>query len=108
MTAYSTEQENFWAGGFGDAYIDRNQEDHIIAANAALFAKIMDRTQVLYSVLELGANIGLNQHALHALLPRAQLHTVEINARAADSLRILPFISSVHHGSILEYAPTQS
>lgn len=107
MNEFITEQENFWSGEFGDAYTNRNQGDRSIAANTALFGKILARTQGLNTVLELGANIGLNQHALHSLLPFAQLHAVEINARAANFLRELSFVSSVYHGSILEYIPPQ-
>lgn len=30
--AYRTEQEEFWSGQFGDAYIERNQNQQIVAA----------------------------------------------------------------------------
>lgn len=107
MTEYRTEQEAFWAGEFGDVYIDRNQGAQIVAGNLALFSQILARTHAVNSVLEVGANVGMNLHALHYLLPAAQLHAVEINPRAASQLRTLPFVSSVHEGSILDYIPPQ-
>ena len=108
MTEFKTAQENFWAGPFGDAYIERNQGAKIVAGNIVLFSHLLSRTREVNSVLELGANIGLNLHAVHSLLPEAQLHAVEINKRAAAYLREMPFIASVNDCSILEYFPTQS
>ena len=87
MREYATEQESFWAGEFGDAYADRNQGAERIAANTALFARILGSTRRVESVLEIGANTGLNLRALRALLPNADLAAVEINAAAAAGLR---------------------
>ena len=42
--AYRTEQEEFWSGEFGDAYIERNQNKQIAAANTALFSEVMKLT----------------------------------------------------------------
>ena len=39
----------------------------------ALFARILSRTEKVRSVIEFGANIGLNLHALRLLLPDAKL-----------------------------------
>ena len=41
MQKYVTEQENFWAGEFGNAYIKRNEDDKILAGKTAFFAKIL-------------------------------------------------------------------
>lgn len=41
--AYKTEQETFWAGEFGDAYILRNQGKAALAAKTAMFARIVSR-----------------------------------------------------------------
>ena len=38
---YKTEQEEFWAGNFGDEYIQRNQGDKLLASNLALFSKAL-------------------------------------------------------------------
>ncbi|MEL7687272.1 pseudaminic acid biosynthesis-associated methylase [Citromicrobium bathyomarinum] len=87
MSEKKTEQEEFWAGNFGDDYSDRNVGDDWIATNAALFSKILDRTRDVGSVLEFGANIGLNLRSLRTLLPKADLAGIEINAHAAAKLR---------------------
>jgi pseudaminic acid biosynthesis-associated methylase len=99
-----TEQESFWEGSFGDAYIDRNPDARGLAGSIALFARILARTPEVGSVLELGANIGINLKALHALLPGASLSAVEINAKAVSVLRQQPYVD-VRHQSILEFIP---
>lgn len=38
---YKTEQEAFWAGEFGNAYIHRNQGDALLASNLNLFSKAL-------------------------------------------------------------------
>lgn len=104
---FVTEQERFWAGDFGDQYIDRNSSPELIAGNTVLFAKILASTRGVHSILELGANIGLNLAALRWLLPNAHLSAVEINPKAAEILRQRGDIE-VHQGSILEYRPSNS
>ena len=64
MQQYETEQERFWAGEFGDAYVDRNRRPVQLAAKTALLAKILSQAGAVGSVLELGANVGLNLVAL--------------------------------------------
>lgn len=44
MKTYKTEQEAFWAGEFGDAYVARNEGAQWIANNLALFSRILART----------------------------------------------------------------
>jgi spore coat polysaccharide biosynthesis protein SpsF len=104
---YHTEQEAFWAGAFGDDYVARNQGEALLAANTALFARLLARAGAVGSVLELGANIGLNLVALRRLLPAAELAAVEINASAVDRLRRLEGVS-VHHGSLLDFEPERT
>jgi len=77
-----TEQEQFWAGVFGDEYTERNQGDNLLASNIALFAWILRSTQGLQSVLEFGANTGLNLKAIKALMPWVWTKGVEINEQA--------------------------
>ena len=84
---FKTDQEQFWAGEFGDNYIERNRSDDLIASNIALFSRVFQRTQTINSVLELGANIGLNLKAIRHLLPKASLSAVEINTNAVAVLR---------------------
>lgn len=108
MAEFKTEQEAFWAETFGDEYVDRNQGERSIASNTAFFAQALRRTQAIGSVLELGANIGMNLQALHRLLPECELHAVEINARAVGYLRELPYVSEVTGGSILDFTASRA
>jgi spore coat polysaccharide biosynthesis protein SpsF len=103
---FATEQEDFWAGQFGDEYTQRNVGAQWVASNIALFAKVLARTEKVGSVLELGANLGLNLQALRQLLPEADFSAVEINARAVSQLKKLGGIT-VHHASILDFLPSE-
>jgi pseudaminic acid biosynthesis-associated methylase len=104
---FQTEQEQFWATDFGNEYVNRNKGAHIIASNLALFAKILARTQSVNSVIEFGANIGLNLSALNLLLPKAQLAAIEINQAAVTELQVnLPQVQ-LYHQSILDFVPAQ-
>jgi spore coat polysaccharide biosynthesis protein SpsF len=96
-----TEQEEFWAGGFGDAYVDRNQGEARVASNTALFSRVLRAARPIGSVLELGANIGMNMLALRNLLPSASFAAVEINQQAVQALRHIPRVQ-VHPVSIFE------
>jgi pseudaminic acid biosynthesis-associated methylase len=106
-TQYKTEQEAFWAGQFGNDYIARNQSEQLLAGNLAFFAKVLARTEGVASILEMGANIGMNLRALSPLAPQAKLHAIEINPQAAEVLRGLPFVDSIYEGSILNYSVEQ-
>ena len=99
---YRTEQEQFWSGEFGDAYISRNCGVEMQAAATGRMAHILARTTDIRSVLELGANIGMNLVALRTLLPGARLEAVEINENAYRRLASIPGVTA-HHGSILDY-----
>ena len=106
MTSYSTEQESFWAGDFGKEYTDRNQGAQLHAGNLSFFSKIVERTRDVKSVLELGANRGMNLQALKTLLPGAELAGIEINAEAAKILESAGFKS--YQGSILDFQIDQT
>ncbi len=99
--AFSTPQEEFWSGEFGDDYMERNAGAQLVAANTALFAKILQHAPGVSSVLEIGANIGLNIRALQTLLPPpADFTGVEINRRAAEVLAETG--CNIVHGSVLD------
>lgn len=103
-----TQQEAFWRGAFGDSYGDRNRGAALVESNLALFRRALERAQGLGSILELGANIGLNLEALAQLLPAAKLTAVEINEKAATDLASrLPDVA-VHQTSILDFQPAGS
>jgi spore coat polysaccharide biosynthesis protein SpsF len=104
MSDYATPQESFWAGEFGDAYTERNAGPRWIASNLALFSRILSRTSQVGSVLELGANRGLNLQAIRQLLPESRISAVEINEKAVQELRKFDWME-VHHASILEFKP---
>jgi pseudaminic acid biosynthesis-associated methylase len=102
MSGYKTEQEEFWAGQFGDDYTNRNQGSQILASNTALFASIIDRTRQVESVLEFGANRGLNLLALRNLLPAVELSAVEINPKAVKELEAIKNLR-IYQQSMLEF-----
>ncbi|WP_268800282.1 pseudaminic acid biosynthesis-associated methylase [Pseudomonas huanghezhanensis] len=102
-----TEQEHFWQGDFGNEYAARNQGSALVAANVALFAKALARSQSIGSVLELGTNTGNNLQAINALLPRAELSGVEINASARAQAQRLG-IAEVWQGSLFDFAPQRT
>jgi len=102
--SFRTEQEAFWAGEFGNDYIRRNNGAELVAANLALFSEIIQRTRSIASVIEFGANIGLNLRALRQLLPNSELSAIEINAAAAEALRVTGD-TRVYQQSILDFQP---
>jgi len=100
MTQYKTAQENFWSGNFGDEYIGRNTLE-MLPSRIAMFSDILKSTQNVDSIVEFGANIGVNLHALHTLRPKAKIHALEINNSAVEELCKQDWIEA-KQGSILE------
>jgi pseudaminic acid biosynthesis-associated methylase len=100
---YLTPQEEFWAGSFGNEYIDRNKNPQIIASNIALFSNIFQHTSNIRSVIEFGSNIGLNLVAIRQLLPEAELSAIEINEEAVSILKKWDQIKKIYHQSILDF-----
>ena len=103
---YSTEQEAFWAGAFGDEYIGRNSDECSVAANTSLFSEALRHSGDVTSVLELGCNIGLNLSAIHSLFPKARLTGLEINPLAAEKARTRLPQADIRVGSLLKPALT--
>ena len=102
---FKTEQEQFWSGEFGDVYSKRNLGPRWVAANTALFSKVLARTANVSSLIEFGANIGLNLRALRHLLPEAELAAIEINASAAKTLKKWGEVKNIYETSLLEFKP---
>ena len=96
---FKTEQEAFWAGEFGNAYIERNQGDALLALRA---------TRGLNSCIEFGANIGMNLKAIQLLHPTIHASAIEINAAAATQLQEVIAPDNVHNTSILDFEPTRT
>lgn len=105
MKEYKTEQEIFWTGQFGDEYINRNDNEKLIASNIAMFSKILDGINYIESVIEFGANIGLNLKAMKSLLPKIELSAIEINQKAVTELQQLGEKINIYHKSILDFIP---
>lgn len=103
MSGYKTEQEEFWAGQFGDDYTERNQGSQLIANNTALFASIIAKTRQVKTFLEFGANRGLNLMALRNLLPSAELSAVEINPKAVKELETIKDLK-IYQQSLLDFS----
>jgi pseudaminic acid biosynthesis-associated methylase len=105
---FKTEQEEFWAGKFGDDYIERNTAEALAATNLALFSRILSRCSRVGSLIEFGCNIGLNLRAIRVLRPQIELEGVEINARAVQALHTWGGARQIHHASILDFVPRRS
>ncbi|MFC7290709.1 pseudaminic acid biosynthesis-associated methylase [Hirschia litorea] len=101
MTNFSTEQEKFWAGNFGDAYIDRNKSESLFYSKMAMWAQMLKSAHGIQSATEMGCNIGLNLAALKRLNPLIELGGVEINPAAADEARKLN-VGTIETGTILD------
>ena len=103
MTKFKTPQERFWAGEFGATYSTRVDGDDILAAYTALHARILSRTHHVKSILEFGANIGLNLRAYRRLLPKAELSAIEINPKAVEVLKANAELHKIYEQSILDF-----
>ena len=80
-------QRDFWRGEFGNSYIERNESQELISSNIVLFSEIFRRSKIFpTSILEIGANIGLNLSAIRQLFPDCKMSGVEINEKAANLL----------------------
>ncbi len=104
---YQTEQENFWAGNFGDEYVERNQGDQMLASNLALFSQALRRIQPINTLIEFGANRGMNLKALQLLFPKLQASAIEINQHAVSELQHVISKENIFAQSILEWSSTE-
>jgi pseudaminic acid biosynthesis-associated methylase len=100
---FKTDQEVFWAGKFGDEYISRNAGAAVIGSNMSLLAKMLGRCSRTKSLIEFGANIGMNLRAIQALRPDMELDALEINAAAVHELRAWGGVKEIYHESILNF-----
>jgi spore coat polysaccharide biosynthesis protein SpsF len=100
---YLTPQESFWAGEFGSEYIGRNESMQLHASNLNFFTKTLKQAGRISSVIEFGANVGMNLRALQLLYPGIVEYAVEINPDAADQLRSHIGQDNVYEGSIFNY-----
>jgi pseudaminic acid biosynthesis-associated methylase len=101
---YKTEQESFWAGKFGDDYVERNSAPELTTRRIGVFARILEHTRGVKSIIEFGPNVGHNLRALKTLLPKAQLSAIEINDKAVSKLGDLG-LDRLYHCSLLDFTP---
>ena len=101
--SYKTEQEKFWAESFGTKYIDRNKSDELLASNLNFFSKAFNQIGRPKSLIEFGANIGMNLKAIKALFPSISLSAIEINEDAASILKTTIGEDNVSNQSIFDY-----
>ena len=88
MSSKTDPQLEFWRGSFGDEYIKRNPlNEATVRSRIAMWARILEalRGRPLDSVLEVGANVGVNLAALRHLTP-ATLYALEPNDKARARL----------------------
>tara|TARA_B100001248_G_C27345250_1_gene438394 strand:+ start:211 stop:834 length:624 start_codon:yes stop_codon:yes gene_type:complete len=105
---FKTEQEEFWAGNFGDDYIDRNEGEKLLASNLEFFSKSLKCANNTNSCIEFGANIGMNLKALKLLYPEQDQFGIEINTEAANQLKSIIPEQNVTVGSIFDFSPNQT
>ncbi len=99
---FKTEQEKFWAGEFGEEYIERNQSSQLLASNLNFFSAALGNVGRIDSCREFGANIGMNLRALKLLFPEISLSAIEINKKACEQLSTFIGAENVFNGSILD------
>jgi pseudaminic acid biosynthesis-associated methylase len=100
---YKTEQENFWSGEFGNYYVQRNSDIDLTKSMEIIISKILPQIDKINSVLELGANIGMNMLAIQNIIPECSLNAVEINEKAVEQLQKINNIK-INHGSVFDFS----
>jgi len=101
---FKTEEEAFWAGDFGNDYIQRNKDDALIPGKISLLASALQTTRNVSTCIEFGSNVGLNLKAMKILFPQIEPHAIEINTNAVKELsKILP-AERIFNTSILDWS----
>ncbi len=102
---FKTEQENFWAGDFGEEYISRNSGSKIISSNLNFLSNALENTRDFSGCIEFGANAGMNLIALKLLFPGLKMDAIEINPEAVKTLRENFPNATIYEGSIIDFKP---
>lgn len=100
---FNSNEEDFWAGEFGNAYIQRNDSKELLASNLYFFSNALRRIEKIKSCIEFGANIGMNLQAIKLLMPNISAKAIEINTKAAKQLSNFIGQQNVYNGSIYSY-----
>ena len=98
---FKTEQEKFWAGKFGNDYIERNESERLLYSKVAMWAKMLQAAGSVNSIREFGCNIGLNLVALKQLKPSLELSGYEINEEAVKRAKEFN-VAEIKQASIFE------
>ena len=104
---YHTEQEHFWAGEFGNLYVERNQGEQMLASNLTLFSQALRHIEPIADMIEFGANRGMNLQALQLLMPSTKQNAIEINDTAVVELQKIIPLEHIFHQSILAWSSPQ-
>lgn len=100
-------QEEFWAGDFGEDYISRNNSLKLHESNVHFFESVFRKVGGgPFSVLEFGANIGLNYLAMKDLFSPLEFTGVEINKSAHSHLELTG--CKAVHSSIFDFDEQKS
>ena len=102
---YNTEQENFWAGEFGNEYVLRSQGTEILNSNISFFKSALKNTKNIKTCIEFGSNIGMNIKALQTLFPDQEQHAIEINKDAVNLLKEVIPQRNIINDSIINFKP---
>lgn len=105
---FKTEQEKFWAEEFGNEYTVRNNREEYLTSDINFFTKVFSRIGKPISLIEFGANIGLNLKAVKILFPTTDLFGIEINKSAAEELSKVIGKENIFNGSIFDYEPSRT
>ncbi len=102
-TRLQSEQEQFWAGDFGNEYTTRNAIQ--ATDRIPFFRKIFGlANQGIHSVCELGANRGHNLLAIQAVAPQCDLNGLELNPQALAELKSHTGLNGTQ-GAIQDFDP---
>lgn len=108
MTATDTKQLQAWRGDFGAAYMERNPvEEATVRARARMWARILQPLEARPpdSILEVGANVGINLHALRRV-SGARLCAVEPNETARATLARAGVVATEDlHAGVAQHLP---
>ena len=102
---YETQQENFWAGEFGNEYILRSQGEEILNSNINFFERALKKAKNIKTCIEFGSNIGMNIRALKKISPDKEFHAIEINKSALSYLKEIVPEENIINDSIINFKP---
>jgi spore coat polysaccharide biosynthesis protein SpsF len=97
----SNEQQAFWKEKYAEAYIDKNSK-YDLAGGVKCWAKMLERTQGINSILECGCNIGRNINFLNHIQPTASKSIIEISPRAFEIVTGTYQLEEAFNGSIVD------